>query len=89
MSTKFLLVEILAHRPRQLVTQAQPLLHHIATQIEVAIFEPDFLARFFVQLKRQRLGAVEHFELARKELHGPGGEIGIRGPVRTRAHQAA
>ena len=45
MSTKPLLVEVVAHRARHLVTQAQALLHHVATQVEIAVLEPQLFVR--------------------------------------------
>ena len=37
-------VEVFAHRARHGVPQAQALLHHVATQVEVAVLEPRLLA---------------------------------------------
>ena len=66
--------------------QAQALAHDLAAQIEVAIAQPHLLAHLLVELERQRLGAVQKLELARQEFHRPGGEMGVHGARRPRAH---
>ena len=71
-------VEILAHRARHRVPQPQPLLHHVATQVEVAVLEANLLAHVLVELEGQGLRAVEHFDLAREQLDGAGLQVRVR-----------
>jgi hypothetical protein len=47
------------------VAQAQAALHVVAAQVEVAVLEAHLFADVFVELERQRLGAVEGGQLAR------------------------
>ena len=58
-----IVIEKLAHGPRDTVPQPQTLLHDIASQIDVAIAQPGFFAHVLVELERQRLGAVQQLEL--------------------------
>ncbi len=68
------------------MTQPQTLTHDLATQIEVAVLEPDFLAHLLVELEGQRLRAVEELQLTRQQLHAPGRKIGVHRSGRPLAH---
>ncbi len=81
-------VEIAAHRARDRVAQAQPLRHHLATQVEIAILEAHLFAHVVIELERQRLGLVQHLELARQQLHLAGAQVGVGRGARARTHQA-
>ena len=83
------IVEIVAHGARDLVAQAQALRHVFAAQVDVAVLEADLFAHVFVELERQRLGAVEGHQLARQQLDLARGQVGIGGTRRALAHQAA
>ena len=79
-------VEISAHRAREPVSQAQAPGHDLAAQIEIPIAQAHLLAHLLIVLERQRLGAVEEFELAREQLHASGSQMGIDRPFRPRTH---
>ena len=83
-----IVVEERAHRARHLVTQTQALLHHIATQIDVAILQTQLFVRRFVVMERRCLGAVQNFEFVRQQLDLTRGEVRVGGAGRTRAHLA-
>ena len=57
-------IQIVPHRTCQLMPLAQALIHDIAAQIEVAVFQPHFFRDVFVELERQGLGAVQRFDFA-------------------------
>ncbi len=82
-------VHVAAHRHRDAVAQAQALAHLGATQVEVAVTQPHFLADVLVELERQRLGLVQHGERAGQQLHLARGEVGVGGAGRPGPHQAA
>ena len=71
------------------MAQAQALRHVFAAQVDVAIFEAHLFAHVFVELERQRLGAVQRHEFARQQLHLARGQVGVGGTRRAFAHQAA
>src|SRR5690348_12544068 len=64
----------------------QTLTHHLPTEVEIAVLEADFLANLLIQLKWQRLRAVEELQLPRKQLHTARSEIGVHRPRRTLAN---
>ena len=57
-------IQIVPHRTCQLMPLAQALIHDIAAQIEVAVFQAHFFRDVFVELERQGLGAVQRFDFA-------------------------
>jgi hypothetical protein len=65
------------------VPEHQALPHLLAAQIDVAEAQAHFLADVLVQLKRQRLGAVQNLERAAHELDLAGLQIRIDGSRRT------
>jgi hypothetical protein len=81
-------VEVLAHRARDRVTQAQPFLHHVATQVDVTVLEPRLFLDLFVELERDRLRAVQHLDLAREQFDLPGRQVGVGRAGRPRPHRA-
>ncbi len=66
-------VEKFTHRAGQPVTQTQSLGHDLAAQIQVAILEPQLLAHRLIELKRQRLRAVQDFHLSGEHFNPTGG----------------
>ena len=70
------------------MTQPQPLAHHFATQIKIAVLQTHFLADLLIELKWQGLRPVQHYELLCKEFDMAGGQIGIDGSARSLAHSA-
>ena len=82
-------IEIAADRTGQPVAQQQPLLHHVAAQVEIAVLQPHFLADFLVELERQRLGAVQHLDAVGEKLDLAGLQLGIGGTGRSRSDRAA
>ena len=72
-----LTVEILAHRARDRMSQPQPLLHHVAPQIEIAVLEPDLFLDVLVELEGQGLRTVEHLDLAREQLDRAGLQVRV------------
>ena len=81
-------VEERAHRARDRVALAQPLAHELAPQVEIAVAQPHFLADRFVELERQRVGAVQDREFAGHDLDLAGGQVGVDGAHGPRAHRA-
>ena len=81
-------IEISAHRASYLVAQTQALRHVLATQVDVAVLEAHLFTHVFVELERQRLGAVQRHELARQQLHLARGEVRVRGACGALAHQS-
>ena len=75
------LVQIVAHRARDAMTQQQPLAHLLAAQVDVAEAQPHFLAHVLIELERQRLGAVQNLELLAQQLR-PGRTSDWRSPSR-------
>ncbi len=72
-----------------LVAQAQVLLHEIAPQIEIAVGQAHLLGKpFFVELERQRLGAVEDFNAVGDDFHLAGAQMRIFRAGRPRAYAA-
>jgi hypothetical protein len=59
--------------------QPQPLLHHVAPQIEIAVLEPDLFLDVLVELERQGLRTVEHLDLAREQLDRAGLQVRVDG----------
>ncbi len=59
---ELVVVEVLAHCARDRVTAAEPLLHHVAAKVDVAMLEPQLLADFFVERERRRRGRIQHDE---------------------------
>ena len=86
---KPLLVEESAHRTRHLMTQAQPLLHHVSSQVEVAILESQLFVRHFVMMERRRFGAAQDLQFACQQLDLTRGEVGIRSAGGTRTYEAS
>ncbi len=73
---------------RVIACRSQQLLRHrFATQVEVAILEAHLLADLVIELERQRLGLVQHFELAREQLDLARTQVRVRGGTRARTHQ--
>ena len=68
-------IEKAAHRARDAMAQAQALAHDLATQIEVAVFEAHLLVHRLIELKRQRLAAIQHLHFLGDELDGAGGQV--------------
>ena len=68
---------------------AQALVHHLATQVEVAILQAHFLAHRLVELERQRLGAIEQLQLAREHFDLAGAQVRVRRARRPRPHEPA
>ena len=68
--------------------QPQPLTHHLAAQIEIAVAQAHFLADLLVELERQGLGAVEELDALRDELDLAGGEVRVHGAGGPLAHRA-
>ncbi len=81
-------VQIVAHRLRDLVAQTNALLHHVTTQVEIAIFQAQLFVGRLVVMERRRLGPAENFQLARQQLDLAGGKSGVGRAGRTRPHQA-
>ncbi len=71
------------------MAQAQALRHVLAAQVDVAVLEAHLFAHVFVELERQRLGAVQRHQLARQQLDLARGKVGVGGAGGTLAHQAA
>src|SRR6202000_2304044 len=69
-----MVIERMTHGFRDAMTQPQTLVHHIATEVEIAVLQPYLFAHGLIQLKRQRLGAVQELKLLRQQLHPSGGE---------------
>ena len=62
------LVQIVAHRARDPMAQQQSLAHLLAAQIQVAEAQSHFLAHRLIELKRQRLGAIENLQFLAQHL---------------------
>ncbi len=82
------LVEIMPHRARDPMAQQQSLAHLLAAQIEVSIAQPHLFAHMLIELKGQRLGAIEDLELLAQHLDLPRLQVGIRRARRPRPHQS-
>ncbi len=70
------------------MTQQQPLAHLLATQVEVAVAQPHLFVHLLVELKRQRLAAVQDLELLAQHFDLTRLEAGVGGAGRPRPHQA-
>ena len=70
------------------MAQQQPLAHLLAPQIDVAEPQAHFLAHVLIELKRQRLRAIQDLERLAQELDFPGLQIGVHGAGRPQAHSA-
>ena len=68
------------------MAQPQALAHHLTAQVEVAVLEPHLLAHHLIELKRQRVGAVQELDLAREHFDAARGEVLIGGAAGTFAH---
>ena len=79
-------VEVMAHRTRDPMPQQQALAHLFAAQVEVAIAQPHLFADVLIELKRQRLGAVEDFELLAQHLDLARLQVGVRRARRPHPH---
>ena len=53
------IIQIVAHGARNAMPQQQPLAHLFAAQVEIAKAQAHLLADVFIELERQRLGAVQ------------------------------
>ena len=62
------IIQIMAHGARDAMAQQQPLAHFFAPQVDVAKAQADLFAHVLIELKRQRLGAVQNLELLAQQL---------------------
>ena len=85
---EMVVVEELAHRARDGVAAAQPLLHHVAAQVDVAVLEPELLAHFLVEREGRRHGGIQHVELLGEQLDLAGGQVRVRRARRAQPHLA-
>ena len=81
-------VEVLAHRARDRVAAAQPLLHHVAAQVDVAVLEPELLAHFLVERERRRRRRVQDHELRGEQLDLAGAQVRVHRARRARPQLA-
>ena len=82
-------VQILTHRHRHTVTQANIFLHRVAPQIDVAILQPCFLIDVIVvDHERWRQCCVQHFNFCRKHFDLAAFQVGVDGAGRSWAHNA-
>src|SRR5260370_23893622 len=83
------IVQIVTHGARDAMTQQQAIAHLLAPQIEVPITQADLFADMFmfIQLKRQRIGAVQNLELMTQQLDVTRLQMDVGRPARTDAHQ--
>ena len=68
-------VQVLAHRHRHLVTQAQVAKHFFASEVEIAIRQAQLFIRVLIVMERRRFGPVQdrqlmcqHFDLTRRHV---------------------
>ena len=66
--------------------QPQALVHDLAPQVDVAVAQAHLFADRLVELERQRIGAIEQLQLRGHDLDAAGGQIGVDGAGRPRAH---
>src|SRR6185437_2411657 len=82
-------IQITTHGAGDAMAQPQALVHHLTSQVEVAVLEPHVLADSFVELERQRLRAVQYFELSGEKLDAARGQIGVLRSAGTTANQTS
>ena len=70
------------------MTLAQALLHHVAAQVDVAVLEPRLFLDVLVELERDRLRAVQHFDAAREQFDLARSEVRVGRARRPRPHRA-
>ncbi len=84
-----MLIEVSAHRPGHLMTQTYALLHHIATQVDIAVLQAQLFVRRFIMVERRRFRSVENLEFAREQFHLAGRQVRVRRARRPSPHQAS
>jgi len=80
-------IQIMPHRASDAMTQQQALAHLFATQIDVAKPQAHFFTDGFIQLKRQRLRAIQDFQFLTQQLDLTGFEVDVGRAGRPRPHQ--
>ena len=71
------------------IAQAQALLHGVAAQVDIAVFQPQvFVHILVIELERRRVGAVENFQLVRQHLDFAGGQLRVDGGLVAQPHLA-
>ena len=51
------------------MTQTNALLHHVATQIQIAILQAQFFIGLFIMMERRRFRSIENFQIGSQQLN--------------------